>query len=32
MSCKDPFAHRKYHSLYFVAGFLGAIIIVVMLS
>ena len=32
MSCKDPFAHRKYHGLYFTVGFLGAIILAVMLS
>ena len=29
---KDPFGHRKYHGLYFVLGFIIAVVVVMMLS
>jgi len=29
---KDPFAHRKYHGLYFILGFLIAVVAFMMLS
>ena len=29
---RDPFAHRKYHGLYFTLGFIIAVVVVVMLS
>ena len=29
---KDPFGHRKYHGLYFVLGFMIAVVVVMMLS
>ena len=32
MTSRDPFAHRKYHGLYFVLGFIIATVLVIALS
>ena len=32
MGSKDPFAHRKYHGLYFVLGFIIAVVLVLALG
>ena len=32
MSSRDPFGHRKYHGLYFVLGFMIAVVLVLTLS